>query len=89
MDGDFSEKRDILIGYVAKLIVQISVLIIALVISAAIFRNLDIEFECPDENEPDHLLFQRVKCSYAKLRFVSILRWVDYALIFVSLIENV
>ena len=85
MDREFSEKRDILIGYVTKLLVQICVLIIALTISAVIFRNFDIEFDCPDENKPDHLLFQRVKCSYAKLRFVSVLRWVDYTLISVSL----
>ena len=86
MDREFSEKRDILIGYVAKVMAQFGAVVIALVVSAVIFQDFGIEFECPDKNKSDHPLFQRVKCSYAKLRFVSILRWVDYGLLVVSLV---
>ena len=86
MDREFSEKMDILIGYIAKLLAQFCGVMIVSAASIVIFQDFNIEFDCPDEDKPEHPLFQRVKCSYAKLRFVSILRYVDYGLLLVSLI---
>ena len=82
MHREFHERKDILIGYIIKLVAQTSIVVLAISISAGIFREFDIEFDCPKER--DHRLFPQVTCTYAKLRFISILRWVDYALLIVS-----
>jgi len=84
MHREFHERRDILIGYFIKLATQTVVALLAICISIGLFQDFDIEFDCPREGE--HRLFQVVTCTYAKLRFISILRWVDYALLCISLI---
>ena len=82
MHREFHERRDILIGYIVKLIIQLCIVLLAIFISVGIFRDFNIEFYCP--NKDDHDLFGKVRCSYAKLRFISVLRWIDYALLSAS-----
>lgn len=84
MHREFHERRDILIGYIIKLTAQLAFALLALLICIGVFQDFDIEFDCPRKN--DHRIFQKVSCTYAKLRFISILRWVDYALLVVSFI---
>ena len=82
MHREFHERRDILIGYVIKLATQLCIVLLSIIISAGVFQDFDVEFECPKESH--HRLFPQVTCAYAKLRFISILRWVDYAILSVS-----
>ena len=80
---EFYERKGILIGYIIKLATQLLFVLLSISISAGVFQDFDIEFKCPKEE--DHHLFPQVTCAYAKLRFISILRWVDYAILIVSL----
>ena len=77
MHREFQERKDILIGYVLKLILQFIVVLVAIATTTRLFQDFTIQFYCSDVDDEDPV-FQRVKCSYAKLRFVSILRWADY-----------
>ena len=83
MYREFHERWSILMGYRIKLFSQLCIVAIAIALSARLFQNHDfnIEFCCPPVDEPEHDIFKRVRCSYAKLRFVSILQLVDYALL--------
>ena len=81
MYREFHEKWRILMRYGIKLFIQFCIAIIAIGISAHLFQDFAIEFDCPRNNEPEHDIFQKIKCSYAKLRFISILRSIDYALL--------
>jgi len=85
MHREFYERREILIGYIVKLITQCGIAVFSLAVSNALFRDFEIKFDCPDkDHEPDEI-FMRTVCSYAKLRFVSILRWTDYGLLVLSI----
>ena len=84
MHREFHEKRDILIGYIIKTAAQFGIALLSLSISAGVFQDFDVEFDCPRRTE--HRLFGKVTCVYAKLRFIAILQWVDYALLTVSLL---
>ena len=77
MHREFQERRDILIGYKLKLILQLFIAVVAIATTAGLFQDFAIQFYCSDADDEDPV-FNRVKCSYAKLRFVSILRWADY-----------
>ena len=83
MHREFQERRDILIGYMLKLILQFIIAIVAIATTAGLFQDFTIQFYCSDVDDEDPV-FQQVKCSYAKLRFVSILRWADYAFLGLS-----
>ena len=84
MHREFHERRGILAGYIIKLAAQFCIAFLSMIISIGIFQDFDIEFDCPRKTE--HHLFTNVTCTYAKLRFISILRWVDYTLLCVSLV---
>ena len=84
MHREFHKRSDILIGYIIKLAAQLCTVLLALFISVGIFQDFDAEFDCP--RKADHHLFAKVKCTYPKLRFISILRWIDYALLSISLL---
>jgi len=84
MYREFHERWSILIGYRIKLLLQSCIVVLAIAFNGALFRCFDIEFFCPSMDKPEHYIFQRVTCSYAKLRFVSILQWIDYALLGIS-----
>ena len=87
MHREFHERKDILIGYIIKLAIQFLIALLSLSISIGIFHDFSTEFECfLPKNIPDFCVLERVSCVYAKLRFISILRWVDYALLGISLI---
>ena len=81
MYREFHERWSILTGYRIKLISQLCIVALAIGISVRLFQEFNIEFYCPDKDEPEHDIFKRVRCSYAKLRFVSILRLIDYGLL--------
>ena len=88
MHREFIERKDILIGYIIKLSLQLFVAVLAISTTAGLFQDdqFKIQFDCPcldDEADP---IFWRVKCSYAKLRFVSILRIADYIFLGLSVI---
>ncbi|XP_065916014.1 uncharacterized protein [Dysidea avara] len=86
MHREFYERRDILIGYIIKLSLQCVVAVIALIISNVLFQDFDIQFDCfyqETATQPDSIL---TRCSYSKLRFVSILRWFDYVLLVLSIL---
>ena len=88
MHREFHEKRDILIGYVMKLILQLIVAVLAISTTAGLFQNHEfkIQFDCPHMDDEED---GRVKCSYAKLRFVSVLRFADYIFLALSVIAMV
>ena len=88
MHREFHERRDILIGYIIKLSLQLFVAVLAICTTAGLFQNdhFNIRFDCPHEDDEEDEIFQRVKCSYAKLRFVSILRIADYIFLGLSVI---
>ena len=88
MHREFHERRDILIGYVMKLISQLIVAILAISTTAGLFQNHEfkIRFDCPHIDDEEDDMFGRVKCSYAKLRFVSVLRYADYIFLALSVI---
>ena len=80
MHREFHERRDILIGYIVKLSSQLIIVVLALVISNVLFQRFGIGFDCFYVEETGSNRF-KTTCSYSKLRFVSILRWIDYALL--------
>ena len=85
MHREFHERREILFGYVIKLrLSQLIIVALALIISNALFRRFSIAFDCFYSEETDDLQSLKTRCSYSKLRFVSILRWLDYALLGLS-----
>ena len=88
LDRNFRETRSILWGYRIKLIVQLGIVVGAIITTALFFRNFTIQFHCFDEPlDPDNdTTFERVRCSYAKLRFISILRWIDYVFLGLSVL---
>ena len=85
MHREFHERRDILIGYVIKLLSQLLIVVISLTVSNALFTKFSIIFDCFyfEETDSERL---KTRCSYSKLRFVSILRWIDYALLGLSVL---
>ena len=91
MHREFHERRDILIGYIMKLLTQLLVVILAISTTAGLFQDSDfkIRFDCPHEDDEEDPIFRRVNCSYAKLRFVSILRITDYIFLALSMITIV
>jgi len=83
MHREFQERRDILVGYVVKLLSQWFIILCSLAISSVLFTKFNIAFDCFyfEVTGLDHLM---TRCSYSKLRFVSILRWIDYGLLGLS-----
>ena len=84
MHREFHEKKDILRGYLMKLLAQCFIALLAICTTIGLFHNFGIRFYCPDTDDPP--LFEGATCSYAKLRFVSVLRWADYVFLSLSVI---
>lgn len=84
MHREFHERKDILIGYMIKLIAQLIIALLAIITTAALFQDFGIKFYCSDLDDDGDPVFKDVKCSYAKLRFVSVLRWADYVFLGLS-----
>jgi len=85
MHREFQERRDILVGYVVKLLSQFFIIVCSLAISSVLFTKFSIAFDCFyfEVTGSDRLM---TRCSYSKLRFVSILRWIDYGLLGLSIL---
>jgi len=84
MHREFHERNDILLGYVVKLFSQLLITLLAISTTAGLFHDFKIRFNCPDKDDEEDPIFQRVNCTYAKLRFVSVLRWADYIFLALS-----
>ena len=82
MHREFHDRKGILIGYIIKLVAQLCIVLLAVFITSWIFQDFDIEFDCPKNG--DHRYFGQVSCTYAKLQFISVLRWIDHALLGVA-----
>jgi len=83
MRREFHERRDILFGYIIKLSSQLIIVAAALINSNILFQGFSIAFDCFYEEETG-LKSLKTRCSYSKLRFVSILRSLDYTLLGLS-----
>ena len=87
MHREFHERKDILRGYIIKLLSQLFIAVLAISSTAGLFQDFNIQFYCSDMPLDDEdPAFQNIKCSYAKLRFVSVLRWFDYIFLALSVI---
>ena len=86
LDRNFRETKGILRGYKIKLISQLVMVAGAIITTAVLFNDFTIQFHCDDEPlDPDNdTTFERVRCSYAKLRFISTLRWIDFVFLGLS-----
>ena len=86
LQREFCDKKIIFIMYVTKIISQILFVVSALVVNFTVFRNinLDITFECYDDNERSQL-FGNVTCAYPKKLYINVLQVADYILLVVAL----
>ena len=86
MHRKFHENKDILRGYRIKLASQLIIALIAIGTTAGLFQDFKIQFDCPGIDDEEDPIFQRVKCSYAKLRYISVLRYADYIFLGLSVV---
>ena len=73
MHRKFHENKDMLRGCQIKLACQLIIALIAIGTTAWLFQDFKIQFDCPRIDDEEDPMFQRVKCSYAKLRYISVL----------------
>ena len=85
LQREFGNRKIILTGYIAKLTLQLFLVLIALAVNAAVFTdiNFDITFECYDNNERSQL-FGNVTCAYPRKLFINVLQVADYLILVVA-----
>lgn len=90
LENEF-DKSHVRNGYLAKLILQISICIFSIIISPIVFENYSFSFDCdisiPLSHDPANgHLNGTIPCVYTNLRMLSIVRYIDYILIGAALV---
>ena len=82
LQREFNDKKTMLRSYIAKLVMQFVLILIAIAANWYVFRGIDsdITFECYDDHKISQL-FSNVTCAYPRKLFINVLQVVDYSLL--------